>query len=71
MKNFLAIFAVCFISCCIFLFFFGSLLFENIWVLIVFAAFFAAVIITAFMHHETKIEELAAQIKTLESRSEE
>lgn len=70
MKSFLGTFAISLILCYIFLFFGGVLIFENFWAILVFVAFIIAILITAFVHQETKIEELEIRIKTLESQSE-
>ncbi|MGI6227357.1 MAG: hypothetical protein ACOYJ1_13995 [Peptococcales bacterium] len=71
MKNFLGTFAISLILCYIFLFFGGVLIFENFWAILVFVAFIIAILITVFIHQETKIEELEARIKTLESKSDQ
>lgn len=68
MKDFLATFIVCMISCYIFLFFGGALILENIWIIPIFAALFLAILIKAFIHQETKLEELEERIKSMESR---
>lgn len=70
MKDFLGTFAISLILCYIFLFFGGVLIFENFWAILVFAALIIAILITVFIHQETKIEELEGRIKTLESKSE-
>ncbi|HHY41565.1 MAG TPA: hypothetical protein GX514_01765 [Thermoanaerobacterales bacterium] len=70
MKNFLETFLISLISCYIFLLFGGILIFENFWATLVLVAFIIAILITVFIHQETKIEELEARIKTLESKSE-
>lgn len=70
MKSFLGTFAISLILCYIFLFFGGVLIFENFWAILVFVALIIAILITAFVHQETKIEELEARIKILESQSE-
>lgn len=71
MKNFLGTFATSLILCYIFLFFGGTLIFENFWAILVFAALIIAILITVFIHQETKIEDLEARIKTLESQREQ
>ncbi len=70
MKNFLETFAISLILCYIFLFFGGVLIFENFWAILVFVALIIAILTTIFIHQETKIEELEARIKILESESE-
>ncbi len=67
MKSFLGTFVISLILCYIILFFGGYLIFENIWAILVLVAFIIAILITAFAHQETKIEELEARIKILES----
>ncbi len=69
MKNFLGTFAISLILCYIFLFFGGVLIFENFWAILVFVALIIAILTTVFIHQETKIEELEARIKILESQS--
>lgn len=66
MKDFIATFIICLIVCYLFLFFGGVLIFENIWALLVFAAFIISILITIFINQETKIEELEKRIKALE-----
>jgi low affinity Fe/Cu permease len=70
MKSFLGTFAISLILCYIFLFFGGVLIFENFWAIIVFIALSIAIVVTVFIHQETKIEELESRIKTLESQNE-
>jgi uncharacterized membrane protein YciS (DUF1049 family) len=70
MKNFMGTFAMSLILCCIFLFLGGVLIFENLWATLVFVALIITILITVFIHQETKIEDLEARIKTLESQSE-
>lgn len=70
MKNFLGIFALSFILFYIFLLFGGLLIFENAWAILVFPPLIITILITVFVHQETKIEELEARIKVLESQSE-
>ncbi len=69
MKDFLVTFVISLILCYIFLFFGGVLIFENFWAILIFVAFIISILITAFMHQETKIEELEARIRTLESKN--
>jgi uncharacterized membrane protein YciS (DUF1049 family) len=69
MKNFLGTFVICLILCYIFLLFGGAFIFENLWAILIFVAFIVAILITAFVHQETKIEELEKRIKTLESKN--
>lgn len=68
MKSFFSTFAICFISACLFLFFGGTLIFRNFWAIAVFCALVLAVLISSFLHQETKIEELEARIKALETK---
>ena len=70
MKNFLGTFVLCLILCYIFLFFGGILIFENFGAILVFVALIITILITVFIHQETKIEELEERIKILESQSE-
>lgn len=70
MKDFAATFAVCFILCYVFLLFGGALVFENIWAILILVSLGITVLITAFMHYESKIEELEERIKAVESQKE-
>ena len=70
MKNFLGTFAISLILCYLFLFFGGVLIFENFLGILVFVALIIAILITVFIHQETKIEELESRIEILESQSE-
>ncbi|MDD4568633.1 MAG: hypothetical protein PHE70_00685 [Tepidanaerobacteraceae bacterium] len=70
MRDFLGTFAISLILCYVFLLFGGVFIFENFWAILVLVAFIIAILITVFIHQETKIEELEARIKTLESQSE-
>lgn len=70
MRSFIGTFIICLIVCYLFLFFGGVLIFENIWALIVFAAFSIAILITTFINQEIKIEELEKRMKVLESPKE-
>jgi Mn2+/Fe2+ NRAMP family transporter len=70
MKSFLGTFAISLILCYIILFFGGTLIFENFWAILVFVSLIIAILVTVLIHQETKIEELEARIKTLESKSE-
>ncbi|MPM25367.1 hypothetical protein SDC9_71858 [bioreactor metagenome] len=68
MKQFLSTFVISVVLCYVFLFFGGALIFENYLVILVFVALIISLLITAFIHQETKIEELEARIKTLEGQ---
>jgi len=48
----------------------GFFILKSIWATVVLAAFIIAILITAFAHQETKIEELEARIKILEDDSD-
>ena len=67
MKNFLGTFLIILILCWIFLFFGGFLIFEHIWALVFLIAFAISVLITAFLHQESRIEDLETRLKALES----
>lgn len=70
MKNFIGTFIICFILCYVFLFFGGAIIFENFWAMLILVAFIFAILAIVFIHQETKIEELEARIKKLESQSQ-
>lgn len=68
MKEFIGTFIISLILCYLFLFWGGFLIFENIWALLVFAAFIISILITVFISQEKKIEDLEKRIKVLESQ---
>ncbi len=61
---------VCLVLCVITLFFFGGLLFSNIWAVIVFAALLLAILITVLKNLDSKIEELEKKIQQLQNEKE-
>ncbi|MGP4108197.1 hypothetical protein [Virgibacillus sp. L01] len=65
MKEFIGTFLACIVICWIFSFFFLGLIVENIWALIIFIAFFLAVLITVFIKQESRIEELEKKVEKL------
>ncbi|HQA59858.1 MAG: hypothetical protein WBJ82_06590 [Tepidanaerobacteraceae bacterium] len=70
MKDFLATFLIVLIFCYFFLFFGGVIVLENIFAGLVFVALVISILITLYIRQETKIEELEARIKNLETKSE-
>lgn len=66
MKQFLEVFLICLVVCFVTLFFLGGLLLSNIWAIMVFIAFLMAISITAFMHHEDRIEALEKKLAQLQ-----
>jgi uncharacterized membrane protein YciS (DUF1049 family) len=54
----------------VFLFFGGAIIFENFWAMLVLVAFIIAILAIVFIHQETKIEELEARIKKIESQTQ-
>lgn len=68
MKKFFETYVISFILCLIFLFF-GSL-FDSALVVIGLVALIIAILISAYIELETKIEELETRIKALESPKE-
>lgn len=67
MKNFIGTFLASIVVTYIFSFFFLALIVENIWALIIFAAFLLAVFITVFINQESRIEALEKKVKELSS----
>lgn len=65
MKDFLAIFIGCFILCLIIIFFFGGVLFTNIWAVIILISILLAIIIKAFLNQDLRIDELEKKIEQL------
>lgn len=70
MKDFFITFAIVLILCFVFLFFGGTLIFENIWGILVFVSLIIASLIALYIRQEKKIDELEARIKALESKNE-
>lgn len=68
MKSFLGTFAVSLIMCYVFLLFGGVFILQNFWAMLVFVALIIAVLITAFLSLETKIEMLKNKIEGLEDK---
>ena len=67
MKKFIGTFLASIVVTYIFSFFFLALIVENIWALIIFAAFLLAVFITVFINQESRIEALEKKVKELSS----
>lgn len=65
MKDFFAIFMGSLILCLIVTFFFGGLLFTNIWAIFVLISFISAIVIKAFMSQDLRIVELEKKIEQL------
>ncbi len=71
MKNFISTFFACLVLCVVAAFFFAHLIFTNIWAIVIFVAFLLAVFITAFMNHESRIEELEKKMEQLLNKTQE
>lgn len=65
MKDFIAIFITCFVICLIVIFFFGGLIFTNIWAIIVLISLILAIIAKNFINQGDEIEELKKKIEQL------
>ncbi|MEK4425711.1 hypothetical protein [Solibacillus sp. FSL K6-1523] len=65
MKDFIGTFFTCIVICSVFSFFFLDLILGNIWVLIIFSAFFLALLITIFLNQQYKIEDLQKKVEQL------
>lgn len=63
MGNFISNFFACLVVCVVAIFFFGGLIFTNIWAMIILVALFLAVLITVFMSQESRIEELEKKME--------
>lgn len=70
MKQFLSIFFICLISCVVMTFFFAELLISNIWATVVAIAFFLAILVTAFINQDARIETLEKKIEQLQGENE-
>lgn len=66
MKNFLSTFLISFVMLWLFLFFGGTLIFENLFALLVVVAFVLALLISGFVQQDAKMETLEARLKALE-----
>lgn len=62
MKDFLTIFIACFVLILIVLFFFGGLLFTNIWAIIILISLILSILIKTFISLALKVEELEKRI---------
>lgn len=70
LKEFISTFFICLVVCGIATFFAGLIL-NNIWAIIVIVAFLLAVLITAFMNQESRIEDLEKKMeKTLNNKQD-
>lgn len=65
MKDFFAIFIGSLILCVIVIFFFGGLLFTNIWAIFVLVSLISAIIIKIFINQDLRILELEKKIEQL------
>lgn len=65
MKDFFAIFIGSLILCLIVIFFFGGLLFTNIWAVLVLISLISAIVIKAFISQDLRIDELEKKIEQL------
>ena len=71
MKNFFASFLGCLLLCFIVAFFFGGLLMSNIWAILILVALFLAILITAFLSQDARMEELEKKISQLTEDKQE
>lgn len=65
MKDFFAIFIASLILCLIIIFFFGGLLFTNIWAVLILISLLSAIIIKIFNNQDLRIIELEKKIEQL------
>lgn len=70
MKNFLSTFFICLVLCAVLTFFFAGIFIGNIWRIMVLVAFLLSLLITAFMHQDTRIEALEKKIEQLQNGGE-
>ncbi len=63
MKEFISTFFICLVICGVATFFFAGLILNNIWAIVIIVAFLLAVLITAFMNQESRIEELEKKME--------
>lgn len=66
MKNFVAIFGICYVLSIIFLFFGGFLVFENLYLLLALISLIIAILVTVLMYQDDRIETLEKKIKKLD-----
>ncbi|MGP4072039.1 hypothetical protein ACTWQB_05740 [Piscibacillus sp. B03] len=65
MKNFIGIFLFCIFLSSVFMFLFLGLILEYMWALIMFPAFFLAVLISVFKEQHSRIEGLEKKVDEL------
>lgn len=65
MKDFLTIFIACFVLSLVIIFFFGGLLFTNIWAIIILISLILSIFIKVFIDQALRIEELDNKIEQL------
>lgn len=70
MKDFFVTWLIAAVIIFVFIFFGGAVIFENIWAWIIFISFIIALIISLYMHCETKMEKMETRIKELEEKIE-
>ncbi|WMJ84384.1 hypothetical protein ACS3UN_07465 [Oscillospiraceae bacterium LTW-04] len=70
MKQFLSTFFICLVFCVVSAFFFAELLMRSFWANIVVIALFLAILITAFISQDARIETLEKKVKQLQGESE-
>ncbi len=63
LKEFISTFILCLIVCWVATFFFVGLIINNIWAIVIIVAFLLAVLITAFMNQQSRIEELERKME--------
>jgi len=66
MKNFIAIFGICYVLSIIFLLFGGFLVFENLYLLLALISLIIAILVTVLMYQDDRIETLEKKIKQWE-----
>jgi len=71
MKSFGTTFLICYVVCCVLLFFFGQFFFDNIWLLMAIPALLLAIGVGGYVENAEKIEKLEKRIEELEGRKDE
>ncbi len=67
MKLFAQAFIVCFVLSIIFIFFFGGLIFNNIWLILAISSLILAALITLYANQDSRIDRLEKTVEQLKN----
>ncbi|MEL7650101.1 MAG: hypothetical protein AAGU76_18615 [Sedimentibacter sp.] len=65
MKDFIAVFIMCFVACVVVTFFFGGFILENIWGAFFVVSLVLSIIANGFINQDSRINELEKKIEQL------